>query len=108
MEVNVTIIKEVTENIYTLRVSGVLDYSTMSPFDKEINSIESGTEKVIIDVEELEFIDSTGIGSIINLVHAAVEHNFDVEFAGMSDEIKELFETIGVFKIMESLLKEAP
>ncbi|MBM7573322.1 anti-anti-sigma factor [Aquibacillus albus] len=99
--------KERSNNICTLYVDGVLDYSTMEPFVEKVRSIEEGIEKVIVDFTDLEFIDSTGIGAIINLVHEANTKQFEVELCGIIDEIKDLFETIGVFQIMEALQEES-
>lgn len=92
--------------ICNIFVSGVLDYATMDPFNEKIQSINDETEKVIINFEGLEFIDSTGIGSIVNLVHEARVKQFEVELDGISEEINILFDTIGVFQIIESLQKE--
>lgn len=93
-------------SLCTISVSGVLDYATMDHFNEVIKNIKQEINKVVIDFAELDFIDSTGIGSIINLVHVANEKNFRIELAGISEEIGELFETIGVYQIMQSLLKE--
>lgn len=98
--------KSVNGNECTLKVSGFLDYSSMDPFIKGIRSIEEGIEKVIVNFGELEFIDSTGIGAIINLAHEANDRHFEVELVGMNPEVRDLFETIGVFDIMSSLQKE--
>ncbi|WP_231514949.1 STAS domain-containing protein [Oceanobacillus salinisoli] len=98
--------KKVEGNLCTIYVNGILDYATMEPFNKEIQAIEEGTKKVIINFAELEFIDSTGVGSIINLVHEANTKHFEVELDGVSDFIHEILETIGVFQIMETLQKE--
>lgn len=87
-------------------VFGVLDYTTMDIFNKHIQTIKIGTEKVTINFSGLEFIDSTGIGSIINLVHEANSKKFRVEFNGINEEINIIFETIGVFQIMEALQKD--
>ncbi|WP_018933371.1 STAS domain-containing protein [Gracilibacillus lacisalsi] len=92
-------------NVCTLYVSGVLDYSTMDPFIKKIQEIEVSSKLVIVNFERLEFIDSTGIGAIINLVHEAKNKNFKVKLDGMNNEIEELFETLGVFQVMKSLLE---
>ncbi|MGP4041832.1 STAS domain-containing protein [Gracilibacillus sp. D59] len=97
--------KKTEGNVCTLYVTGVLDYSTMDPFIKKIKEIETGSKKVIVNFEKLEFIDSTGIGAIINLVHEANDKKFKVSLDGMNDEISDLFDTLGVYQIMESLLE---
>lgn len=103
MDETIEVKKVAQDTNCTLYVSGVLDYATMDPFVEEIRSVESDIKKVIIDFTDLEFIDSTGIGAIINLVHEANSKLFGVEISGLSEENKELFETIGVFQIMKSL-----
>ncbi|MRG85038.1 STAS domain-containing protein [Salinibacillus xinjiangensis] len=105
MKDTVEVKKEIDDNQCILHVSGVLDYSTMEPFIEEIQSIEEGIAKVVVHFGGLEFIDSTGIGSIINLVHEANTKKFEVELDGINEEIQELFETIGVFEIMDSIQK---
>lgn len=103
---DVTVLKVEKESVCTLRVSGVLDYSTMGTFIEEVHSIKEGTKKVIIDFEGLDFIDSTGIGAIINLVHEANEKKFKVELVGINEENEVVFDMIGVFEIIESLQLE--
>ncbi|WP_067724666.1 STAS domain-containing protein [Oceanobacillus damuensis] len=93
-------------NTCTIFVSGVVDYSTMDPFIKEIRAVERGTAEVIVNFKGLEFIDSTGIGAIINLAHEANDKQFAVKLEGMSEETNELFDMIGVFQIMQTLQSE--
>ncbi|MFB5087023.1 STAS domain-containing protein [Psychrobacillus sp. PGGUH221] len=104
MDINV--LKEEQDNVCTLHVSGLLDYSTMDSFIEKVHSIKDGTNRVIINFESLEFIDSTGIGAIINLAHKASEMQFKVELVGISEENEDLFNMIGVFEIIEALQME--
>ncbi|MFB1100484.1 STAS domain-containing protein [Terribacillus sp. JSM ZJ617] len=97
------VVKEKTCNI---SVAGTLDYTTMDLFNEHLAIIEEKVERVIIDFNGLEFIDSTGIGSIINLVYEAKSKHFGIELKGINEEIQLLFETIGVFQIIESLHRE--
>lgn len=103
----IKIFKVEEERVCTLNVSGILDYSTMNRFIEEVRTIKDGTQRVIVNFTELEFIDSTGIGSIINLVHEANERNFIVELDGVSDGKKELFQMIGVYEILDAIQMEA-
>lgn len=107
MKEMIKITRNVRGSICTISVYGVLDYATMEPFNKEIKEIDATIDKVVIDFTGLEFIDSTGIGAIINLVHEALQKDFEVELTGIKPEIGELFETIGVYQIMQSLQKGA-
>ncbi|GGH83190.1 anti-anti-sigma factor [Pullulanibacillus pueri] len=88
-----------------IAVKGVLDYSTVESFDF-VNETPQGVTEFNVDFAELEFIDSTGIGSILTVLHKANELQAKVNFNNMSEETKALFETIGVFDIKKSLLGE--
>ncbi|WP_102027419.1 STAS domain-containing protein [Salirhabdus sp. Marseille-P4669] len=105
MEPLINVVKKIDGDRCTLALDGVLDYSSMDPFIEEIRSLEKWINNVIVDFSGLQFIDSTGIGAIINLVHEANTNDFEVELVGINEEVQMLFDTIGVFKIMESLKK---
>lgn len=86
-----------------LKLKGILDYSTVDTFN--FSEITSGSiTEIDVDFSNLEFIDSTGIGAIISIIHMAVKLKAKVYFIGMTDEIIDLFDTIGVFEIKKSLL----
>ncbi len=103
MELTVDSSVEGTKQVYKLK--GILDFSTVDSFNF-VNDINEFIKEIDIDFSELEFIDSTGIGAILSILHAASNLNLKVNFCGMSDETKDLLETIGVFKIKQSLLGE--
>ena len=103
MLLNVNSFVDGTKQVFKL--DGVLDYSTVDTFDFFSKTKEFVTE-LEVDFSELEFIDSTGIGAILSILHSASSLNAKVDFVGMTDDTKELFETIGVFEIKKSLLGE--
>lgn len=92
--------KEMKESTLFIQIMGVMDYSTIESFQIEI---PENADKIAVDFSGLEFIDSTGIGSILTLIYEARDRNKDIEFEGLNHEVRELFETVGVFRIMEAL-----
>ncbi|MGG0719992.1 STAS domain-containing protein [Robertmurraya massiliosenegalensis] len=88
-----------------LKLKGVLDISTSSvidPFLDDMNDIES----LIFDFEGLEFIDSTGIGSIINAIYLAKEKGFKLFFQGVDELTEQVFETVGLYQILMTIQEE--
>jgi stage II sporulation protein AA (anti-sigma F factor antagonist) len=96
------ITKEVKESTLFVRIIGLMDYSTIDHFQMDM---PDSITKVVIDFNELEFIDSTGIGAILGVIHNARELDLHVEFMGLNETIIDLFETVGVFRVMEALKK---
>jgi anti-anti-sigma factor len=95
----------VASSVCTVKFTGTLDYSTAENFIPQ-DEIPQGISSCTLDFSSLEFIDSTGIGLIISILHEAKDRNIGVVFASMNPETEELFDTIGVFKIREQLLRK--
>lgn len=101
----ITVNHAIENNTLKIKVKGVLDFSTVDSFDF-INETPDSVIKIEVDFSELEFIDSTGIGAILSILHTASKLEAKVDFNNMSEETQDLFETIGVFEIKKSLLGE--
>jgi len=98
-----TINKLIVDSKLTLSIKGVLDYASIDIFHEHIDII--GITKIIIYFKEMEFIDSTGIGAILEVIHLGNENNISVELEDLSEEAKEIFDITGVFQIQEALRK---
>jgi len=96
------IIKEVQGETTILKLKGLLDISTQKIIEPYIAEIES-IKKLIFDFTELDFIDSTGIGSIIDAIYVAQEKNFIIELTGVDEGIDDVFKTVGLYHILETI-----
>ena len=100
-----TVESNIDGTVQNIGMKGVLDFSTVDSFNF-VNETPDFVTEFIVEFSELEFIDSTGISAILSILHKASSLGATVTFNGMSEETKDLFETIGVFEIKKSLLKE--
>ena len=98
LKVNVEVQPEVT----IFKLKGILDISTNKVIDSYLNNL-SNTKEVILDLSELEFIDSTGIGSIINAIYMSQEEHFILKLTGVDESIQEVFETVGLYQILKTI-----
>jgi anti-anti-sigma factor len=96
------IVQEIKGSTFVLHIIGLMDYSTIDRFHVDI---PSGISSVLVDFGELDFIDSTGIGSVLSLIFAAKEQNIAIRFEGLNETVRDVFDTVGVFGIMEALQK---
>lgn len=83
-------------------IEGVLDISTSDLFAENVSDA-TDVEEVILDVSKMTFIDSTGIGAILELIYQLKETGTSMQIVGMNEEIQDIFETIGVLRVMEAL-----
>ena len=63
-------------------------------------------ETLIIDFSGLEFIDSTGIGSIMNAIYLSQEKGFKLQLKGVDELTHTVFEMVGLYQILEALQGE--
>ncbi|SER18566.1 anti-anti-sigma factor [Gracilibacillus ureilyticus] len=92
-------------SVCTIYLHGVLDYTTTDIFLKELEKIGKNTKLVILNFNRMVFIDSTGTGNIINLIHTAKAQKFHIKLEGLHEDFHKLFVTLGVYQIIESLLE---
>ncbi|NHN35421.1 STAS domain-containing protein [Paenibacillus agricola] len=99
---NLEIQKEVKDSVLFIKIIGLMDYSTVDSFKVEF---PNNLNKIVVDFSGLDFIDSTGIGSILSIIHTASDRGVDVKFEGLNENTRELFDTVGVYRVMEALLR---
>jgi len=93
------IIKSTVENsIAKLVLEGALDISTVQIFKDEVKNIHKVTE-LIIDFNELSFIDSTGIGSLNQVLNMLNEVKTIFTIKNISEDVYEVLELLGLVEI---------
>jgi anti-anti-sigma factor len=84
-----------------LKLSGVLDLSTANSLMAELDSI-GNVKELVIDLENVEFIDSTGIGAIMEFIYQSQTSQYHFTLANY-DNFKEILDTVGLFEIIRAL-----
>ena len=80
------------EGVLVVQLHGSLDAMTASSFKPEVVAIaEAGTLKVIVDLQRLQLVDSTGVGVLISLFKRTRAQDGQVYFAGLNGQVKEVF-----------------
>ena len=98
--------KEVDGAATILHLQGVLDITTTHLISPYLENLEKGTKTLVFDFSSLDFLDSTGIGSIINAIHLSQSEGFTIHFEGVSDLVDQVFNMVGVYKILEAIQGE--
>ena len=90
MEVN---IKELENNTVILKLDGDIDVYTSSDLkDSIFSQIEFGAKKIIVDMEDVYYIDSSGIGVFISALGAFKKVNGKICFVKVTEPVKKVFE----------------
>lgn len=96
-----------TENYCLLELTGEVDVYT-APQLKEslVEHIESGCPNILVDLEHLGFIDSSGLGVLVGGLRRAKERSGAIRLVCTRENILKIFRITGldkVFPIFDSL-----
>ncbi len=84
---------QTNENVNSINMSGTLvDKTEAEGFLKETEAlIEAGKATFVLNLQNLEYINSSGLGVFITLLTRARKKGGEVSIHGVSKKVKELF-----------------
>ena len=90
------IIEEKQNDISIFRLNGRLDSNTSPEFEGRIlETLENGSNKLIIDFEALEYISSAGLRVVNKTLRQLKTNEGKLILCSMQDYVKEVFEIAG-------------
>ena len=85
-----------------VEVQGEIDVYTSPRIKETINElIEKGHYQLVINLEGVRYIDSTGLGVLIGALKKVREHNGRILLVCTNPQIKKIFNITGLVKIFE-------
>ena len=95
------------EEIYIIDVLGEMDlYNSYKLKELLMKMIEKKIEKFIINMEEVEYIDSSGIGALIYITSTIKKMNLHLSITNVRGSVKKVIELTklsGFFPILPNL-----
>jgi anti-sigma B factor antagonist len=94
------VVSKEVKNAYVIDVQGEIDVYTSPRVKETINElIEKEHYNLIINLEEVRYIDSTGLGVLIGALKKVREHNGSINLICTNPQIKKIFNITGLVKI---------
>lgn len=88
--------------VHYFKVIGEVDAFTAPVLKERLTSVQSIEGlRAEIDLSEVDYIDSTGLGIFIGFYKALKEHDGYVKITGVDYRLKRLFEITGIDKIID-------
>ncbi|WP_071395650.1 anti-sigma F factor antagonist [Bacillus tuaregi] len=93
---------EIKQDVLCIRLSGELDHHSADELRKRaVNAIEEyAIRHIILNLEELSFMDSSGIGVILGRYKQIKQLHGEMVVCAISPSVQRLFEMSGLFKII--------
>lgn len=88
------------KEVWVLELQGEIDIYTAPKFKETLlNVIETKESDIIIDGENLEYIDSTGLGVLISGLKKLKETGNNISIINLRPNISKLFQITGLNKV---------
>ncbi len=79
-----------------------LDASTVPAFKEKINEVvEQGKYKLVINLGNTEFMDSSGLGALVSRIAESRSNQGDIRLATLTDRVLELLEITQLNKVLK-------
>lgn len=77
--------------------------------EKLNDAIDDGYKKIIVDLSECDFVDSSFLGVLVNSLKKLVKLDGDLKLVGFRPAVRSMFELTRLFRVFESFgnLQEA-
>lgn len=79
------------DNLQTINLIGDLDVYSEDEFKTFINEEIDPNKNITIDLKDLDYLDSTGLGIFMNIYKMLNDNNKEIKIINAKDNIKKLF-----------------
>lgn len=92
---------QMQEDVGVLEIIGRLDAANTPEFKSGFSEYLEQTNQFVLNLQGLEFIDSTGLGGIVSFLKSASEAEGDVKIAMLQAKPRMVFEITRAHKIFD-------
>jgi anti-sigma B factor antagonist len=78
-----------------------LDASNAGEFKRDIAPVLQSHSKLVLDLSQLRFIDSSGLGAMLSCLRQLTGKSGDLKLCGMSKQVRALFELVRMHRIFD-------
>jgi len=101
-ELDTTSTKAGETPIQKVRISGYLDSSTFPQLQEHLNNLmKQGNLHYLLDLEDLDYISSAGLGVLMGILREVREKDGDLKIVNMSEKIERVFYLLGFSRLMK-------
>jgi anti-sigma B factor antagonist len=96
------LLQEKQNNVMVVTLSGdVLDASVTSDFKREMTPVLQTEYRVVFDMSNIQFVDSSGVGAILSCLRTLNAEGGDLKICALTKPVRALFELVRMHKIFD-------
>ncbi|AFY31430.1 STAS domain-containing protein [Calothrix sp. PCC 7507] len=93
--------------VKVIEPSGILDGIRGNILRREVGDIlESGADILLIDLKDVKFIDSSGLGALVSAMQMVRKANSKLFVCSVSDQVRMLFELTKMDRIFQTFIDQ--
>lgn len=85
-----------------VHASGRITAATSAQLQTTVRALIPGSKRVVLDLKEVHYIDSSGIGALVSLHLAASRSQSALELINLQPRIRDLFELTRLMTVFEN------
>lgn len=98
----VNIEKEKKEDVHFIRVIGDVDAGSSIHLDNAFKEvIETGESKIAVDLSQLVYISSAGLGVFVSYLDEFELKKIDLVLFGIQETVRQVFDILGLEKLID-------
>ncbi len=78
-----------------------LDASNSGEFKRDITPVLQSQNKLVLDLGQLRFVDSSGLGAMLSCLRQLSAKGGDLKLCAMSKQVRGLFELVRMHRIFD-------
>ena len=78
-----------------------LDVGNLKEFRRDIGPLLASKSRVIFDMSELQFVDSSGMGAILSCLRQINAAGGELKLSGLTKPVRVLFELVRMHRVFE-------
>ncbi len=86
-----------------VRATGRITSSTAAKFESVLRDLVSDNKRVVLDMTEVDYIDSSGLGSLVAVYMHASRSKCELELANPKMRLKDLFSRSGLASVFKKV-----
>ncbi|MCB9799659.1 MAG: STAS domain-containing protein [Candidatus Omnitrophica bacterium] len=95
----------ITEKIKDVTIVNIqgekIDAANVPDFKRDIVNALPANAKVVFDMSQLKFVDSSGLGAILSCLRRLNASGGDLKLCGLSKSVRALFELVRMHRIFD-------
>lgn len=91
-----------SKDVTLVEIDDRLEADTVEEFRSTMHQLaEEGQVKVVIDFNNISFVDSSGLGGLVSAVRQFRQQDGDIKLARITDDVRPLVEIVRLHRIFD-------